>query len=92
MPVAGVAAPMPAVVAAAAACAFVVVVVAAARTCWDSRDIPRWLAPIERRPVAAAVAVAVDVAATQVGGPSCQRNRCGPPEPPLAGPKERGGR
>ena len=46
MPVAGVAAPMPAVVAAAAACAFVVVTAVAARTCLDSRGSPRWMAPI----------------------------------------------
>jgi len=89
MPVAGVAAPMPAVVVvvvAAAACAFVVVVVAAvaARTCLDSRGSPRWMAPIGRQPVVAAAAVVVAVAAA--GGPSCQRNRS------LAGPRERGGR
>ena len=71
MPVAGVAAPMPAVVVvvvvAAAACAFVVVVAAvAARTYLDSRGSPRWMAPIGCQPV---------VAAAATDGPSCQSNR-----------------
>ena len=44
-------------------------VVAVARTCLDFRGIPRWVVPIGRLLVVELV-------------PSCQRNRCEPPELP----------